>query len=276
MGTAVRRNIIQNANTPSELHSLNGSGDISSITHEPTGTLANKSTEHNQPAGTLKGEPAVGGAQSPLQPSGTDSHQRTFLPPRGLYYAVIAGVIAGVFTALLTIAIILVSAGTFQAAGLQIAMDQLTVKTALALATWELLNVALSLLASFFVGFIVGRITVRRRLGFLASALAGAIFYLITFLVSLISRLPRQSCSKQDTPADWESRNLFPAALSVEHWWGTRESVRNMGTRTPLPDVSLREVDSEAMERWLDDGGASDHEAAYDARGFSPLQFFRP
>ncbi len=47
-------------------------------------------------------------------------------------------------------------------------------------------------------------------------------------------------------------------------------------TRTPLPDVSLQEVDSEAMERWLDDGGASDNEAAYDARGFSPLQILKP
>jgi hypothetical protein len=45
-------------------------------------------------------------------------------------------------------------------------------------------------------------------------------------------------------------------------------------TRTPLPDVSLQEVDSEAMERWLDDGGASDNEAAYEARGYYSLQFF--
>ena len=52
--------------------------------------------------------------------------------------------------------------------------------------------------------------------------------------------------------------------------------VQENRTRTPLPDVRLQEVDSEAMERWLDDGGASDHEAANDARGFSPLQFFRP
>ena len=181
---------MQNANTPSELHSLNGRGDISPITHEPTGTLANKSTEHTQPAGTLKDEPAVGGVQSPLQPGGADSHQRTFLPPKGLYYAVIAGVIAGVFTALLTIVIILVNAGTFHAARLQIAVDRLTVMTALALAAWELLNVALSLFAGFFVGFIVGRIAIRRRLGFLAGALAGAVFYIITFLVSLISSYP--------------------------------------------------------------------------------------
>ena len=43
-----------------------------------------------------------------------------------------------------------------------------------------------------------------------------------------------------------------------------------------LPDVSLQEVEAEAMERWLDDGGASDHEAVYDARGVSPLQFLKP
>jgi len=53
-------------------------------------------------------------------------------------------------------------------------------------------------------------------------------------------------------------------------------AVRENQTRTSLSVVSLQEVDSEAMERWLDDGGASDHEAANDARGFSPLQFFRP
>ena len=57
-------------------------------------------------------------------------------------------------------------------------------------AIWQLLNVALSLLASFLLGLIVGRIAVRRRFGFLAGALAGAIFFLITFLVSLISSYP--------------------------------------------------------------------------------------
>jgi hypothetical protein len=40
------------------------------------------------------------------------------------------------------------------------------------------------------VGFIVGKIAVRRRLGFLAGALAGAFFYLITFLASLIASYP--------------------------------------------------------------------------------------
>jgi hypothetical protein len=182
--------MIQNASTPSELHSLNGSGDISSITHEPTRTLADQSAEHTPPAGTLKGEPVVGVAQSPFQPAGTGSQQHTFLPRRGLYYAVIAGAMTGIVTALLTMVIILLNAGTFYAARLQIAVDRLTVKTALALAAWELLTVVLSLLAGFFVGCIVGRIAVRRWLGFLAGALAGAIFYLIAFLVSFIASYP--------------------------------------------------------------------------------------
>ena len=52
--------------------------------------------------------------------------------------------------------------------------------------------------------------------------------------------------------------------------------VRENRTGAPLPDSSLQEGDPEAMERWLDDGGASDIEAVYEARGFSPLQFFGP
>ena len=47
-------------------------------------------------------------------------------------------------------------------------------------------------------------------------------------------------------------------------------------TRTPLPDVNLQEVDSEAMERWLDDGGASDNEVTFNVRDEKPLQFLKP
>jgi hypothetical protein len=51
-------------------------------------------------------------------------------------------------------------------------------------------------------------------------------------------------------------------------------------TRTSLPNTSLQEVasEAEAMERWLDDGGTSDHETTYDVGvgGFLPLQFLRP
>ncbi len=181
---------MQDATTQSELHSLHSGGDLPPINNEPTGPPGNEPAGHDGSAGTLKGEPPVAGTASPLPGSDPRSKRHTFLPQRGLYYAVIAGIIAGVLTALLTIVITLVNAGTFHAASRQIAVDRLTVRTALALAAWELLNFTLSLLVGFVVGFIVGRIAVRRRLGFLAGTLAGAIFYLITFLVSLISSYP--------------------------------------------------------------------------------------
>src|SRR5437588_2485939 len=165
--------------------------DLPPISGEPTGPPGNNEpTVHDVPTEALIDTPAVAGTPPPVQISDPLSQQGTFLPQRGLYYAAIAGVIAGVFTALLTIVITLLNAGTFHAASLQIAADKLTVKTALALAAWELLNFTLSLLIGFFVGLIVGRVAVRRRLGFLAGALAGAVFYLMTFLVSLISSYP--------------------------------------------------------------------------------------
>ena len=181
---------MQEATTWSELHSLHSSGDLPPINGEPTQPLANTSAEPDEPTGTLNSEPPVDGTQSPLRLSGPLSQQHDFLPQRGLYYAVIAGVIAGVFTALLTIVVTLVFAGTFHAARQQIAVDRLTVKTAMALAGLELLNFTLCLLVGLLVGFIVGKIAVRRRLGFLAGALAGAVFYLITFLASLIASYP--------------------------------------------------------------------------------------
>lgn len=179
---------MQDTTAQSNQHSFHGTGDPPSMSGEPTGPLASKPSI--QPTETLPGEPPGAGTPSPLPSGGPSAKPYALLPHRGVYYAVIAGVIAGVFAALLTIVITLVNAGAFHAASQQIAVDRLTVKTALALAAWELLNFALSLLIGFVLGGIVGRIAVRRRLGFLAGALAGAVFYLITFLVSLIASYP--------------------------------------------------------------------------------------
>ena len=177
---------MQDAIAHSELHSLHNSGDLPHINIEPTGPLSNEPAGSEQPTGTLIAELPAGGTQSQLVLNGPLSKEHDFLPQRGLYYAVITGVIAGVFTALLTIVVTLVFAGTFHAASQQIAVDRLTVKTALALAGLILLNFTLCLLVGLLVGFIVGKIAVRRRLGFLA----GAVFYLITLLVSLIANYP--------------------------------------------------------------------------------------
>jgi hypothetical protein len=157
---------------------------------ESTGLPSLAPSAPDVPTGTLTDASAVGGAPSPRPPRAPPVHDHALLPHRGRYYAVLAGILAGVFTALLTLVIVLVFAATFQAARQQTAVDRLTVKTALALAGLELLMGTLSLFIGVGVGLIVGRIAVRRRLGFLAGALGGVIFSLLTFLVSLIPSYP--------------------------------------------------------------------------------------
>ena len=106
-------------------------------------------------------------------------------------------------------------------------MDRLTVKTALALALLELLTFVLGLLIGFATGFVMGRIAVRRRLGFLAGMCAGVLsHHLPGESPPWLSRQPYHERSFHD---DDTSRDLVPAALSLEHWWGTCEPVRNVG-----------------------------------------------
>lgn len=181
---------MQDPITQSERNLLHKSGDLPLTSREPTALRDPEPAELHPPMETLKGEPPVAEMLSPVPRRSSRERPRIFLPQKRVSSASLAGAVAGLFTALLTIVITLVFAGTFRAASQQIAVDRLTVKTALALAGVILLNATLSLLAGFVVGYIVGRIAVRRRLGFLAGALAGAIFYLITFLVSLIANYP--------------------------------------------------------------------------------------
>jgi hypothetical protein len=185
---------MRDAITKSEPHSIYSSGDLSPISSEPTRPRGREPAEQHQPTETLKdGAPLLGAPSSvPLRASRFQhSTPVSFsLPRRGLSSALIAGAIAGAFSALLTILIILTNTGTFHAASLQIALDRLTVNTALVLAALELLTFVLGLLIVFATGFVMGRIAVRRQLGFLAGICAGAIYYLITFLVSLLPSYP--------------------------------------------------------------------------------------
>src|SRR5581483_10719222 len=165
-------------------------GDLSLLFQEPNGPQGIERTKQDQPTEALKDEAPVTETPSPSQPDSPPTQRDALLPRRRFSYALIAGALAGILAALLTIIITLLNAGTFHAASQQVAVDRLTVRTALALAAWELLTFTLSLLIGFFVGLIVGRIAVQRRLGFLAGAIAGAVFSLITFFVDLIPNYP--------------------------------------------------------------------------------------
>ncbi|HZR43199.1 MAG TPA: hypothetical protein VFB12_23990 [Ktedonobacteraceae bacterium] len=63
--------------------------------------------------------------------------------------------------------------------------------------------------------------------------------------------MPRKN---QDLPEDQQARLIEIL---------NRRLANAIATPTmQLPDVSLQEADAQALERWLDDGGASDNQAA--------------
>lgn len=181
---------MQETTPPSEQHELKSSEDLHHATVEPPGHPGDEVTTHAEQNPLRVEDPLEAGPPAqPHRDRQTDS-RRSSLPQRGRSSALIAGTIAGISNTLLTIVVILITAGVFRAASQQIAVDRLTVKTALALAGLELLLLLIGLLISFSTGFILGRIVVLRRLGFLAGALAGALFSLLTFFVGLIPGYP--------------------------------------------------------------------------------------
>lgn len=181
---------MQDANFSSEHDPRHMSEDLSLTASGSDEPQALEPIRRYPPTEPLRNDPSLAERTTPAQKHDADAPQQMFLPQRGRYYAAIAGSVAGLLAALLTIVITMSNADTFHAVSLQIAADRLTVKTALALAAWELLTFALRVITGFVLGLIVGSITVRRRLSFLAGALAGAICDLLLFFVSLLSTYP--------------------------------------------------------------------------------------
>jgi hypothetical protein len=110
------------------------------------------------------------------------------LPARHLPYALIAGVAAGILAVLLNIAIILLNTPTFQTAARE--GVNITQNTAFALVGLQCLSFFTTVLICFAAGFLVGKLTVERRMGFFAGALAGAIAYMASFLTRYIPNYP--------------------------------------------------------------------------------------
>ncbi len=112
----------------------------------------------------------------------------SLLPQRGLSYALIAGILAGVLDVLLNIAITLSNSAIYQQ---QIREGKnITLNTATTIFGLLCLSLLLNIIIFAVTGYIVGKIAVRRRLGFLAGMLVGAISYLISFLTRYIPNYP--------------------------------------------------------------------------------------
>jgi hypothetical protein len=112
------------------------------------------------------------------------------LPQRGPRYALVGGLLMGLLVALVQVILILLNAGLFQQAHQQVAHNALTVSVALSLAAIFGTTWAVALLVALAGGLILGRIAVRRRLGFLAGALGGVVYSLLLWPLSFLPAYP--------------------------------------------------------------------------------------
>lgn len=119
------------------------------------------------------------------------------LPERGLWYAIIAGVIVGVLAILFNVVLTLSNAAAFRRAASQGA--NVAVSTAASLAGLSFLNLFTIAVMLLIMGFIVGRIAVRRRLGFIAGAVVGVFASLAIFLERYIPGYPSNTATSSAT-----------------------------------------------------------------------------
>ncbi len=121
------------------------------------------------------------------------------LPERRLWYATIAGIVAGVLIMIITIALTLANTATYQRAASE--GSSVTQGTAGIVTGLLCLNLFIELLIFGGAGYFVGRTVVQRRLGFLAGAIGGALAYLASFLVRYIPNYPGNTATSGATNA---------------------------------------------------------------------------
>ena len=109
--------------------------------------------------------------------------------------ALIIGIVAGLLCATQSVVITLVNSSTYQtyvASG-----TQQTVQNAIALTLFGLacLTFGISMLVCLVAGFVTGKVVVLRRMGFLTGFIAGAIIYMLSFLLNYIPGYPTHLAS---------------------------------------------------------------------------------
>ncbi len=111
------------------------------------------------------------------------------LPRHGVRKALIAGVIGGVLAVIVSIVVTIANTSTYNSAGTYPAA-KLPLGLAYTLVGLGFLTFLISLLIYLITGFVMGRIVVLRRFGFLAGAIAGIITRGISFLLNYIPTYP--------------------------------------------------------------------------------------
>jgi hypothetical protein len=127
--------------------------------------------------------------QEPGSPSRQEEQTKPQLPRGRLRNALLAGVIIGFLCAAQGIVIMIANSPVYQQASTT-PLAKLSVNTALAILGIQALISLISALICLAGGFVVGKIVVQRRLGFLAGFIAGVIIYGTGFLLSYIPHYP--------------------------------------------------------------------------------------
>src|SRR6266516_4275057 len=132
--------------------------------------------------------------QEPAQAGPGPLHQRevsgTPRLPRGvLRKTLLIGVVAGVLAALQGIIFTLANASLYHTVS-TIPQDKLTLSLAEAVFGLVCLTFFISILIYFIAGFIIGKVAVERRIGFIGGFMAGAVTSILGFVVQQIPGYP--------------------------------------------------------------------------------------
>jgi len=133
-----------------------------------------------------------GGHHKPVQPGPLHQRETLFSPqlPRGRFNkALIIGAIAGTLAALQGIIFTLANASLYHTVS-TIPQDKLTLSLAEAVFGLVCLTFFISILIYFIAGFIIGKVAVERRMGFIGGFMAGAVTSILGFVVQQIPGYP--------------------------------------------------------------------------------------
>lgn len=143
------------------------------------------------------------------------------LPRNRLKNAVIAGLIAGVLCSIENIIIVFANSATYQQA--KTFNDakppvELSYSLALTLVGIAGLTFFIGLLIFLLAGFVIGKIAVQRRLGFLTGFIAGIVTYGISFLLNDIPNYPSHLSSSSPSNASAGGGGFFVILLFFLIW----------------------------------------------------------
>jgi len=177
--------------------------------------LKPKRTPHNERHIELNGHRSFYATDEEAEDS--DTEDPLHFPANGLFYTIIIGIIAGVLSVAISIGIAYLSAPVFQ----QEAQAGKAVTSSTYIVAFVIPGVSflISMLICFFSGFTVGKLAVRRQLGFLVGVIIGVLIYLGGFITRYIPGYPGNLNSTSSGPNTGATIGVIGLLLIFLMFW---------------------------------------------------------